>query len=260
MAAEAPDMGPGEGSKRVLHINRMVPNILTLAALAAGLTSVRYALAERWEHAVLAILVAAVLDALDGRVARMLKGATKFGAELDSLSDFVSFGVAPALVLYLWAMPEASRLGWIACMLFSMCCGLRLARFNVMSGAANRPHWASLFFTGVPAPAGAGLVLTPVIAAFVGGEAFFRHPVVVGLFLLGIGALFVSPIPTYSFKTVRVPRRLMLVAMLAVAVAAAFLVSEPWWTLLALAIAYVATFPFSVRAYRRLASREQAQA
>lgn len=260
MAADAPDMGPGEGRKRVLHINRMVPNILTLSALAAGLTSVRYALVERWEHAVLAILVAAVLDALDGRVARMLKGATKFGAELDSLSDFVSFGVAPALMLYLWAMPQASRLGWIACMLFAMCCGLRLARFNVMSSTGNRPHWASLFFTGVPAPAGAGLVLVPLIASFVGAGAVFHNPFVVGAFLIGVGALLVSPMPTYSFKTVRVPRRLMLVAMLLVAVSAAFLVSEPWWTMLAVAIAYVCTFPFSVRAYRKLADREQANA
>lgn len=238
----------------------LVPNLVTILGLCAGLTSIQFVFSEHYKRAAALIVFAAIIDGLDGLLARKFKATSNFGAELDSLSDFVCFGVAPALMLYLWAMPQASRLGWIACMLFAMCCGLRLARFNVMSGAGNRPHWASLFFTGVPAPAGAGLVLTPLIASFVGAGDFFQHPIVVGIFLIGVGALLVSPIPTYSFKTVRVPRRLMLVAMLAVAVSAAFLVSEPWWTLLALGIAYVSTFPFSVRAYRKLAAREEANA
>ena len=136
---------------RDLSINRMIPNILTLLALAAGLTAIRFGLDGRWEHAVLAIIVAAVLDALDGRIARLLKGASKFGAELDSLSDFVCFGVSPVLVLYLWTMKDAGRLGWVLVMLFTICCGLRLARFNVMMEDHDAPAWQARFFTGIPA-------------------------------------------------------------------------------------------------------------
>ena len=144
---------------RGLSFNRMIPNILTLLALVAGLTSIRFSLDDRWEHAVLAIVAAGILDALDGRIARLLKGASKFGAELDSLSDFVCFGVSPALILYLWTMRDAGRLGWVVVMLFAICCGLRLARFNVMMEDPDAPPWKSRFFTGIPAPAGGGLAL-----------------------------------------------------------------------------------------------------
>ena len=141
------DTTPKRRRLQHMSINRMIPNILTLLALASGLTGMRFAFQERWEHAVLAIAVAAVFDALDGRIARLLKGASKFGAELDSLSDFVCFGVAPAMILYLWAMQDAGRAGWLLVMLFAMCCGLRLARFNVALEDENAPKWKANFFS-----------------------------------------------------------------------------------------------------------------
>src|ERR1043165_3042887 len=144
-------------------INRLIPNMLTLFALCAGLSSIRFAMDARWEHAVLAILFAAIFDALDGRIARLLDSTSKFGAELDSLSDFISFGVAPAMILYLWALDQSGRIGWGLFLVFSACTALRLARFNTKLDNTDLPAWTSRFFTGVPAPAGAALAL-PAIA------------------------------------------------------------------------------------------------
>lgn len=245
--------------RRLQHmsINRMIPNILTLLALASGLTGMRFAFQERWEHAVLAIFVAAVFDALDGRIARLLKGASKFGAELDSLSDFVCFGVAPAMILYLWAMQDAGRAGWLLVMLFAMCCGLRLARFNVALEDDNAPSWKANFFTGVPAPAGAGLVLLPMILAFQLDDHVLRSPWVVSVFLLGVGALFVSSIPTFSFKKMVVPRRRLLVIMLAATMVIAFVASLPWLSLSLILAAYLVSIPLAMRAHKRYETGEE---
>jgi CDP-diacylglycerol---serine O-phosphatidyltransferase len=240
-----------------LSINTMIPNILTLLALASGLTSMRFAFQERWEFAALAIAVAAVFDTLDGRIARLLKGASKFGAELDSLSDFVCFGVAPAMILYLWAMQDAGRAGWLLVMLFAMCCGLRLARFNVALEDENAPSWKVNFFAGVPAPAGAGLVLLPMVLDFQLDDEMLRSPWVVSFFLLGVGALFVSSVPTFSFKKVVVPRRRLLVMMLAVAMVIAFVASLPWLSLSVILVTYLASIPLAMRAYRRYEAGEE---
>ncbi len=244
--------------RRIQHLslNRMIPNILTLLALASGLTSIRFAFQERWEYSVLAIVVAAVFDALDGRIARLLKGTSKFGAELDSLSDFVCFGVAPGMVLYLWSMNDAGRAGWLIVMLFAMCCGLRLARFNVTVEDENQPLWVSNFFAGVPAPAGAGLVLLPMILAFQFGDEMLRAPWFVSLFLLGVAGLFVSTIPTFSFKKLVVPRRRLLAAMLGAVMVIAFIASYPWLSLTIFLIGYIFLIPFSVKAYKRYDSGE----
>ena len=242
---------------RVMSLNKVIPNILTLMALAAGLTSMRFALQEQWEHSALAVAVAAILDALDGRVARLLKGASKFGAELDSLSDFVCFGVAPAIILYLWSLQDSGRWGWIACMLFTMACGLRLARFNVASDDKKKPVWAHTFFTGVPAPAGAGVVLLPLILSFLFGKQFLHQPSIVIAWLLFAGGLLVSTIPTFSFKTNRIPKSWMLPFMLLVAVFAAFIINKPWWILAALIILYMISIPFSYRRHKLLTSRKQ---
>ncbi|HTH17839.1 MAG TPA: CDP-diacylglycerol--serine O-phosphatidyltransferase, partial [Magnetospirillum sp.] len=188
-----------------LSINRLIPNILTLLALCAGLTSIRFGLHGAWEKAVLSIILAGILDGLDGRVARLLQGTSKFGAELDSLSDFVSFGVAPAMLLYFWTMQGAGGLGWAMVLLYTVCCGLRLARFNTMLGQADLPPYAYNFFTGVPAPAAAGVVLLPMVASFEFGAGFFNRPTLVAVFLLGVSFLMVSTIPTFSFKKVRIP-------------------------------------------------------
>src|SRR5438132_7259840 len=157
---------------RLIPVRTLLPNLITLLALCAGLTAIRLAVEDKLEWAVAAIVFAAMLDGIDGRVARMLKGASKFGAELDSLADFVNFGVAPALMLYFWSLHELKSAGWIAAMLFAICTGLRLARFNVMIDDPNRPVWAGNFFVGIPAPAGAITVLLPIYVSFLGLPRF----------------------------------------------------------------------------------------
>jgi len=240
-----------------ISVNRMIPNILTLLALASGLTAMRFAFQERWELAVFAIAVAAVFDALDGRIARLLKGASKFGAELDSLSDFVCFGVSPAMILYLWALQDSGRGAWVLVMLFAMCMGLRLARFNVALEGENAPAWKAHFFTGVPAPAGAGLVLLPMILSFQVGDEVVRSPWVVSGFLLLIGAFLVSAIPTYSFKKLVIPRQRFLTSMVIVAVIIALLASVPWLCLTVILFLYLGSMVFSIRAHRRYESGEE---
>src|SRR5262249_10382193 len=208
-------------------INRLIPNILTVLALCAGLTGIRFALQEQWEQAVLSIVIAGVLDGLDGRIARLLDGASRFGAELDSLSDFVSFGVAPAVLLYYWTMKGAGGIGWALALLFSVCCALRLARFNTKLDNTDLPAWTSPFFVGVPAPAGAGLVLVPVFATIELGPGFFDRPIVCGATMIVVALLMISRVPTYSFKRVKVPHAYVGHMLLGVGALAAFLVTNP---------------------------------
>lgn len=234
---------------RGLSFNRLIPNILTMLALCAGLTAMRYGLEERWEAAVISLVVAAILDALDGRLARLLEGTSKFGAELDSLSDFICFGVAPALLLFLWTMNSVGPFGWVLVLLFSVCCALRLARFNTNLEEPKLPAWAKNYFIGVPAPAGAGLVLLPMVASFQHGGEVWRSPVFVSVFIVVVACLLVSKIPTYSFKNVRVQHRFVLATMLLVGFMAAMIVSAPWQTLTAMLFVYIATIPFSMRTF-----------
>ena len=240
-----------------LPFNRMIPNILTLLALCAGLTAIRFAIQDRWEHAALAIAAAAILDALDGRVARILKGTSKFGAELDSLSDFVNFGVAPGMMLYLWTMQDAGRLGWLLVLLFCVCCVLRLARFNTNLDEPDSPLWAYNFFSGVPTPAGAGLVLLPLLLSFQFGDGFFRQPWVASVFLVLVAGLMVSRVPTFAFKKFKVPHPWVLPTMLIVGLIAASMASAPWATLSIILAVYLFTIPFSIRAYASLQSKAE---
>lgn len=237
-----------------LPVRSLAPNILTVLALCAGLTSIRFVLQERWELAVIAIVAAAILDAFDGRVARLLKGATKFGAELDSLSDFLCFGVAPALLLYQWTLHELEGLGWTIVLAYSVCCALRLARFNTTSEqlADDDSGEQSKFFIGVPAPGAAYMALIPVSISFIGGEVVFRNPVLVGFIMVGLAFLMVSRVPTYSFKTIKVKREYVLPTLIFVGVGAAILASYPWATLAGTAFIYMLTIPFSIRAHARL--------
>lgn len=235
-----------------LPFNRMIPNMLTLLALCAGMTAIRFALQERWEMAVAAVIVAAIFDGLDGRVARLLKGSSKFGAELDSLSDFLCFGAAPAIVLYLWTMNAIGTLGWLLALLFAICCALRLARFNTTLDQPTMPPWAYNFFSGIPAPAAAGLVLLPMMLAFELGDTIFRRPEAVGAVMVAVAAGMVSRMPTYSMKKFKVPSGLILPTMLFVGVIAAGLLTAPWKTMAAMGAAYIVALPFGVRAYRRL--------
>jgi CDP-diacylglycerol---serine O-phosphatidyltransferase len=239
-----------------LSLNRLIPNILTLLALCAGMTAIRLALTGKYQSAAAAIIIAGVLDGIDGRIARLLKVTSPFGAQLDSLSDFVSFGVAPAVLLYLWTMSQLASLGWALVLLFGVCCALRLARFNTQLGA-ELPPYAYNFFTGVPAPAGAGLVMIPMFVTFEFELAFFRSPYVNGLVLAGVAALMVSRIPTFSFKRFRVPAEWVLPMLLVIGGLAAFLTTEPWGTLLLIGVLYLGSIPLSIRSYRKL--REAAE-
>lgn len=236
-----------------LSINTLLPNMLTMLALAAGMTAMRFAIAHDFEAAVIAIVVAAVFDALDGRIARLLKGQSQFGAELDSLSDVVSFGVAPAITLYVWGLDQARSFGWIAALLLGVCAALRLARFNVSVGAAaEKPAWAYNYFTGVPAPAGAALALLPVIVSFEFGTELVRNPAFLVLWTVMVAALMISSLPTFSLKGQRIPQRYVPFVLLGVGGGAAALVAAPWATLSVLALIYLASLPFSIRQYARL--------
>jgi CDP-diacylglycerol---serine O-phosphatidyltransferase len=236
----------------------MVPNLITLLALCAGLTAIRLAAEGTFEWAVYAIVFAAVLDGLDGRVARLLKGTSRFGAELDSLADFVNFGVAPGVTLYFWALHEAQSAGWIAAMVFAIAAGLRLARFNVAIDDPNRPPWAANFFVGMPAPAGAITVLLPVYIHFLGMRApAFMVPVTI-VYTLAIALLMVSRLPVYSGKKVgkRVPPDLVLPVFIGVVVFFALLIAYPWGVLTIGTVAYLVCLPFGWLSHRGYVRRE----
>ena len=243
---------------RELPVNSLIPNILTVLALCAGMSAIRFAMQERWELAVAAIIVAGILDGLDGRMARLLKGATKFGAELDSLSDFIAFGVAPALVVYMWSTEALGGVGWVAGLAYSTCCALRLARFNTALEDPDRPAWANLFFTGMAAPAGAYTALLPLTVSFQIGDGFLREPALMALWLLAVAFMMISRIPTYSFKRVRVKREMVLPVLVVVGIVAAVLASYPWFVLSILGVLYLGSIPFSYRAQQRLAEMQPA--
>lgn len=235
-----------------LPVNRLLPNAITILALCSGLTAIRFALDERFAAAAVAVIFAALFDTMDGRIARLLNGQSAFGAELDSLSDLVSFGVAPALMLYLWTLHTAGGFGWVAALAFAVCCALRLARFNTGLARSDLPPWAFNYFTGVPAPAGAGVALLPMIASFATDSALVGHPLLVVPWTLCAAGLMVSTLPTFSFKKVRVPHELAVPGLALVGLFAAALVSQPWWTVTVTGLVYLATIPFSVRQYNRL--------
>jgi CDP-diacylglycerol--serine O-phosphatidyltransferase len=245
------------GQKRrfkVISLGTLIPNMITVMALCSGLTGIRFALQERWEFAVGAIAVAAVLDTLDGRMARLLNGQSKFGAELDSLADFISFGVSPAVILFLWTTQDVRGFGWMCALFFATCMALRLARFNTKLDDVDPPPFAKRFFTGVPAPAAAGLGCLPLILSFVFGDGVISQPAFVAVWMVIVGLLMVSSIPTYSFKGTRLPQKLMLPIVLAAGVAIAGFLSEPWMTLGGIIILYLGTIPLSYRSYRRLSA------
>jgi CDP-diacylglycerol--serine O-phosphatidyltransferase len=232
-------------------INRLIPNILTLLALCAGMTAIRFALQDKFEPAVIAIMVAALLDGIDGRIARFLKATTVLGAQLDSLSDFVGFGVAPAVLLYIWSLQQLQSFGWAVVVIFATCCALRLARFNAQLGT-EPPAFAYNFFVGVPAPAAAVLAILPMLLSFQLGDTLFRSPYVNGLVLAAVAALMVSRVPTYSFKRFRVKRDWVLPTLLVIGALAAFITTEPWATLAMIALLYLGSIPASYLAYHKM--------
>ncbi len=236
-----------------LSLNNLLPNMLTMLNLASGMTAMRFAIDAHWKEAVLAIAAGALFDMLDGRIARMLNAQSKFGEELDSLADVVSFGVAPALILYLWTLHDARSIGWIVALVLGGCAALRLARFNTMLGAAaEKPPFAYNYFTGVPVPAGAFLALLPLIATLEVGPEIFDRPWIVVPWTLLVSGLMISAIPTFSMKGLRIPQRFVVFVLLGVGVAAAALVSAPWTTLAFVGLAYIVSVPFSARRYKVL--------
>jgi CDP-diacylglycerol--serine O-phosphatidyltransferase len=234
---------------------------MTMLGLCCGLVAIRAAFEARFAEAAVLIVVAGVIDGLDGRLARLLKAASRFGAEFDSLADFLSFGVAPALVLYLWAMQDYRGIAFAPALLFAVCSALRLARFNATLdvGPAPKPAFTYNFFTGVPAPAGAGCALFPLFAGLFFTQVempmlagIMRNPVLVGLVLVVVGGLMVSTLPTWSFKNFKVPRAAVLPLLLGVGLFMALLFAEPWAALAMAGMIYLGMLPFSVRSYLRL--------
>lgn len=246
--------------RRGLPLRAIAPNAVTALALCSGLTGVRFAISEHWERAVLMILLAGVLDGLDGQVARMVRGESKFGAELDSLSDAISFGVAPALILYMWALMYAPKVGWIVALLYAVFCALRLARFNAQIDEDAQPRKLAGFFTGVPAPAGAGLAMLPLYIWLWSGEDLARSPWIVTPWVAFVGFLMVSSVATFSWKSLRLRRNVRFEALVVLAILIAALVTVPWQTLTVVCVAYLAMLPFSYRAYRRSGRATEAPA
>jgi CDP-diacylglycerol---serine O-phosphatidyltransferase len=236
---------------RAIPVRTLLPNLITLLALCAGLTAIRLAFEQKLEWALAAIVFAAALDGIDGRVARLIKGQSKFGAELDSLADFVNFGCAPALILYLWGLNELGHVGWIAAMVFAICGALRLARFNVMIDDPNRPAWTGNFFTGVPAPAGAIIVMLPIYLNLLGLPKVV--PTVELIYTLAIAFLMVSRLPVFSGKRVgkRVPPEMVLPVFVLVVLFFALLIAYPWWVLTIGTLCFLAALPLGWLSYRQ---------
>jgi CDP-diacylglycerol---serine O-phosphatidyltransferase len=237
----------------------LIPNIFTLVGLCAGLTAIRMGIEHRWDLAVAALVFAAFLDGIDGHVARLLKASSRFGAELDSLADFVNFGVAPAIIMFNWALEDLRSLGWIAVLVFAVCSALRLARFNVSLDRTDRPAWQSAFFVGVPAPAAALILLLPIYAQDLGLHLPSLTPLVL-FYTLGIALLMVSNVPTFSLKMIgqKIPREYVPPVFVLAALFIALLLTYPSLTLAAGSVLYLALIPVS--AYRYLAAKRKDEA
>ncbi len=238
----------------------VLPNAITALALCFGLTGIRYAISavgltpheDDWARAIGAIIIAGLLDGIDGRVARMLNAQSRFGAELDSLSDVIAFGVSPALIIYLWSLQNVPRFGWICVLAYAVSAALRLARFNAAIDVEDQPHKSAGFLTGVPAPAGAGLVFAPLYLWIISDNPMFRAPALVAPWVAFVGILMISNIATFSWASLRLRRTIRLEAILLAALIGTALFSEPWWTLAGVTIAYLATIPFSILSYGKV--------
>ncbi len=237
---------------RAVSIRTILPNVVTLCAFMAGVTSIRFALAGKWELAVAAIALAGIFDGLDGTVARLLKSTSRFGAELDSLSDVVAFGVAPAVVLYLWTLEGLDRLGWGVALIYATAMALRLARFNARLDDEEEPRSRFGYLTGVPAPMGAGLLLMPMMFDFAtGADTIREYSFGIGLYGVAVALLIVSTIPTLSLKALRVSRSLFVPVMLIIGIVLAGLFVRTWAVMFFIGVFYLASVPFTVLGFRK---------
>ena len=243
---------------RGLSIRAVVPNAITAAAMCSGLTGIRFAIEGDWEKSLFAVVLAGVLDGIDGRIARMLKGQSRFGAELDSLADSLSFGMAPALILYLWSLQDLPRFGWFACLAFALAATLRLARFNAQIDEDEQPHKSAGFLTGVPAPVGAGLAFLPFYLWIATGDALFRDPWVNMIWIALMAFLMISNIATLSWSAIKPQRSIRLELIFVVGLLFAALLTEPWWTLVAICVVYLALMPMGIYRYAKIKRQREA--
>ncbi|WP_234029690.1 phosphatidylcholine/phosphatidylserine synthase [Erythrobacter sp. THAF29] len=249
------DEAEATGTPRALTLRAMLPNAITAAALCSGLTGIRFAVEEQWSYAILAVILAGVLDGIDGRIARLLNAQSRFGAELDSLADSLSFGMAPALILYMWSLNEFERFGWFAALAFAICCALRLARFNAQIDVDDQPHKSAGFLTGVPAPVGAGLAFTPFYLWNETGIEAFRDPIALTIWVSAIAVLLISNMATLSWTAMRPRRGIRLWVIAFVALLFAALLLEPWWTLTAISVGYLLLMPYALMRYGKIKRR-----
>jgi CDP-diacylglycerol---serine O-phosphatidyltransferase len=257
-----PEAKRGRPRRRLVPFTAVLPNLVTLLALCAGLTAIRMTVEHRFDVAVAAIILAIILDGLDGRLARYFRATSKFGEQLDSLADFVNFGVAPGIFIFVWRLDDLSSLGWICALVFAICTGLRLARFNAaLSAEEPPPEWQRDFFVGAPAPAGAGLIFLPFFLERTTGMEVRFAAVIVAVYAVVIALLMVSRIPTISFKRVgrRIPRETVLPVLVVGVLVVALLVSYPFSFLSVVALLYLGHIPFAWRAYRRTAAAHERQ-
>ena len=244
---------PEKRSARVI-----LPNMLTLIGVCIGLTSIRFALDGRYEFAIIAIIIAAVIDGLDGRIARLIKGTSKVGKELDSLTDMISFGVAPAFIMYFWKLNELGRFGWLVCLIYVICVALRLARFNVNTG--GEPSWRDNFFEGVPSPAGGILVLTPLIFSMSSIEVFkIDHAIIVPIFFIVTSFLLISKFPSYSFKKIVIQRKATIFLLFGIVLFFGLLLIYPFNVISVSALIYLSMLPISFFHYQKLKKQNEGQ-
>jgi CDP-diacylglycerol--serine O-phosphatidyltransferase len=244
--------------RRGIPLRGIVPNAVTTLALCFGLTGVRFGIGGEWEKAIICIFVAGVLDGMDGRIARLLRAESRFGAELDSLSDVIAFGVSPAVVLFLWSLSYVPRYGWVIALAHAACCALRLARYNALIDADDQPRKKAGFLTGVPAPAGAALALLPVLLWLATGLEIFRSTYVVAPWTILVAFLMISGLATYGWTSFRLRREFRLPALLLVGLLGAALINDPWLTLSLLVILYAVSIPFGINSYRKVLKRQRA--
>ena len=240
-----------------LPISRLFPSMVTIMAICFGLTAIRYALIAKWDLAVAFIVIAGFLDVVDGRLARFLKATSNFGAQLDSLADFVNFGVSPAIVIYLWELNkiETKGLGWALALFYAICSAIRLARFNSDLAEPDRPAWREGFFKGVPAPMGAYLVLLPIMLSFEVDISSYVHPIALGVYMVIIGLLMASKLPTFATKKMSIHKEYISFVLVAAGFLLGVIIMEPWISLSILGVIYVITFPFSYKAFKRMSNK-----
>jgi CDP-diacylglycerol---serine O-phosphatidyltransferase len=238
--------------RRGIPLRAIVPNAITALALCSGLSAIRFGIGGEWDKAVIATIIAGLLDGVDGRIARMLNAQSRFGAELDSLSDVIAFGVSPALVIYLWSLKELPKVGWLFALALALCCALRLARFNANIDVEDQPHKSAGFMTGVPAPAAAGLALFPLYLWLETGEPIFRDPALVAPWLALISFLMISNVATLGWSAIRPRRSVRLEMILLVALVGSAIFSVPWITLSSVTLLYLVMIPVGIRRYARI--------